>query len=32
MLSFGSRTVSWQASLATSTLHKGEGGEGEVTV
>ena len=30
MLSFGSRTVSWQASLPTSTLHKGE--EGEVTV
>ena len=26
MLSFGSRTVSWQASLPTSTLHKGEGG------
>ena len=27
MLFFGSRTVSWQASLPTSTLHKGEGGE-----
>ena len=26
MLSFGSRTVPWQASLPTSTLHKGEGG------
>ena len=32
MLFPDSRTVSWQASLPTSTLHKGEGGGGEEEV